>query len=191
MVPPDRCFLDVAEHLCTSLRFSCTDGRDTGMFATRVMPVSPVTVPAWALKCCLDQACARRLGYRPIARAAACRWTPVAHYVADRAAQKPSPENAGYIVGRNSPSVTEIVRRRSRAHDLLRPLINRGGGGKSFPPLRIQSSSLLLLLALQRTEHRAPRPPPPHRTAHADEPPESNAAHARIDALLPAAAVRR
>ena len=51
--PPSHRFSDVAEHLCLTLWFSCTDGRDTGTLATRVAPVTPVDVPAQALECIL------------------------------------------------------------------------------------------------------------------------------------------
>ena len=42
-------------------------------------------------------------------------------------------ENCGVDRGHYFPSVTEIVRSQSCAHNLLRPLINRGRGGNLFP----------------------------------------------------------
>ena len=156
MAPPSHRFSDVAEHLCLTLRFSCTDGRDTGTLATRVTPVTPAAVPTQALKCIFDRAPARRLGSHLIGCTAMDRWLPVAQHAEDRTVMVPLQELRRGSWGGFTPSVTKIVRSKSRAHDLPRSLMNRGRG-QIFPPLRIHSilPGLFLLLALQRTEHRA------------------------------------
>ena len=84
--PPSYQSSYVAEHLCETLRFSCTDGRDDGMLATRLTPVTPVAAPAQTLECALTASPPRRLGSFTIMCAAPDRWHPVAHRAADRAA---------------------------------------------------------------------------------------------------------
>ena len=85
MVPPSHRFLDVAEHLYASLQFSCTDGHDGGMLATRVMLDTPVAMPGQVLKCLLTAP----------PRAAPYRWIPVALYAADHAVREPLPKIVG------------------------------------------------------------------------------------------------
>ena len=131
---PSHRFSDVAEHLCLTLWFSCTDGRDTGTLATRVTPVTPVAVPTQAFKCIFDRAPARCLGSRPIWCAATDRWHPVSQRAADRAVMVPLRESWSRSWGSYSTTVTEVVRSKYRAHDLPRPLINRGEGANLSPP---------------------------------------------------------
>ena len=112
------------------------------------------------------------------------RWPPVANRVAHRAVFTQPREPWRRSWGGYSPSVTGIVRKRSRAHDLLRSLINRRVRA-AVSPFRIHLSSCSLSSLAHRAQ-RAQSSPPPHGSAHADEPPDANAAHGHTDAPPPA-----
>ena len=171
---PSHRFLYVSTHPCLTLRFSRTDGRDSGTWrscraSTRVLLTAVphdasghavVTAPCWQLR---------------------SRLRSVAHYVADR----------GVVIPRSTP----IVRRRSWDRAIASEGINRREEGnflllRSFSSFASSPSSS----CAQSTPHHrtAPRTtPPPHAPAHADEPLDADAAHVRIDEPPPADATRR
>ena len=114
------------------------------------------------------------------------RWPPVAHRVAHRAVLAQPRESWRRSWGGYSPSVTGIVRKRSRAHDLLRPHINSGEGANLSPlrihlfllppsspvhrapcrrPLRARRCRHRMLTAHRRRRHAVSRPSPPYAAA--------------------------